>query len=297
MIDFRTRHGKELVKHTGLDRNQLRRMASRVPMTTERLFANPERAGRVCALLRSCIIRTRLRTCGVASVCPRIATNTTDFMTLDSLDTINPFYIVTVRENHHVFGFDIRSIAHLIAKTTTSTTTSTTSVNITNPYTGTSIDDATCAQLQHLIKKRVHDHNTKMQTMSKKNASMRRIVSVLQNIDAHGYHTDVSWIADLTLTHTKRVYFKLASLFSEHLNDQTRHEITCDANTLFLSETSRRLIRTSSLYVARDILLTHIEHLVNDGINDIAKNTGTLHVLCALASTVQSVRRALPWLL
>ena len=178
MIDLRTKHGRDLARHICLNAKQLRRMSLRAPSTCDRLFANARTAGRVIAVLRACVVRRRLRSGGVVAVCPHMATNDSDFMTLDALEDIQPFYIATVLDQNHIFGFDIRSIKLLLKSSVHEPS---------NPYTGTRFDDATLAHLQNHIKRKIQDEqSSKRATTASKSRrdTTRRIVSILQSVQS-----------------------------------------------------------------------------------------------------------------
>ena len=123
-----------------------------------------------------------------------------------------------------------------------------------------------------------------------------RAITLFHEIDRLGNYTNPMWFIELRrhqlLVYTRELYDIWT--YRAQLSDQVKNEI-CPLgnpfNNLQLTE-----LPGLNLRELQNIILTLMENLFKNGVNQNSRYLGSTYVLCALTLVNQDAAQALPWL-
>ena len=226
-----------------------------------------------------------------------LCTNDSDFVTLDSLDTLAVDTFFSYEDSDgFMYGFDIESIHNLLLKG---------GDTIQNPYNRNPIPEEVfekAIRITHLAailkRKLTSDVEQPPVELSNKLIVELRSLELFQNIDLLGNYSDMNWF--LTLNKRKLIKFmrELSDIFSfrAQLTDETKRAICPPHGDPF------RIVNMQYIQVEEDMdnvrkhILEVLEKFVNSGIDQNSKSLGAYYVLAALTLVNDSAATAMPWL-
>ena len=209
-------------------------------------------------------------------------TNTTDFYTLDDIESIPKEYLYDYEEAGLLYGFDIRTLHDYLQSCNPLE-------GYKNPYTQLAIPEKNVQIINKLYKKLQNvDSYKETVDMEPQKALEWRCLGIFQKINELGHYSEYKWFWNLNLQKLKRMYIELEDLWNYrlYLNHSQRQKILpkyipfriCKVNQFNL---------LYNLDEARTILLNEIDKFVSLGKpegkngND-NKYTGSILVLTAL---------------
>jgi len=226
-----------------------------------------------------------------------LCTNDSDFVTLDSLDTltVDTFFSYEDRDGF-MYGFDITSIHNLLLKG---------GDVIQNPYNRIPIPEEVfenairITKLASLLNRKLtSDDEEPPVELSNKLIVQLRTLELFQNIDLLGNYSDMNWFLTLNKRNLIRFMRELSDIFSfrAQLTDETKRSI-CPPNG-----DPYRLVNMQYIQVEEDMdnvrkhILEVLEKFVNSGVDQNSKSLGAYYVLAALTLVNESAAIAMPWL-
>jgi hypothetical protein len=226
-----------------------------------------------------------------------LCTNDSDFVTLDSLDTltVDTFFSYEDRDGF-MYGFDIASIHSLLMKG---------GDVIPNPYNRNPIPEEVfenairITQLASLLNRKLtSDDEEPPVELSNKLIVELRSLELFQNINLLGNYSDMKWF--LTLNKQKLIRFmrELSDIFSfrAQLTDETKRTICPPHGDPFRNVNMQYIQVEEDMDNVRKHILEVLEKFVNSGIDTNSKSLGAYYVLAALTLVNESAAVAMPWL-
>jgi len=225
---------------------------------------------------------------GPAANFPSLATNETDFATLDPIDSLPRLYRFSIADSQkQIWLFDIRSLVEELKR----------SSPLKNPYTSIPFSPQQLLQLQ----KRIEWLLKKKYSLSFGDSEsvpptyQQNAVQLCLFMDAHGYLTNVDWFLSLVPQQIQVFLYTLELLWSHRigLSDEQKLAMYPEWNPeLRLTPT----IRSRTTSVALDHLITFLLKFVQASNKKELETLASMYVLMALTQISASCRRAYPWL-
>lgn len=217
---------------------------------------------------------------------PRNYTNTTDFYTLDSVDSIPEEYLYDYEEAGLYYAFDIRTLYDYLQSCNPLE-------GYKNPYTQLAISEEKVELIKKAYKKLQKrglplDNYKENVNLEPEKELEWRCLSIFQKINELGHYSEYKWFWNLKLQGLKRMYVELEDLWNYriYLSPEQKQKILPKYRP-FRNVTVQQFGLISNINVARTVLLDEIERFITMGKpegkngND-NKYTGSIFVLTAL---------------
>jgi len=218
--------------------------------------------------------------------------NDTDFFTLELLTELNNKIFFIFRENGFNYGFNIKSIYHLVKQ----------KGKVLNPYTRNEIPEDIIRKVKSYV--RVSsilclDNNLKIKN-AKDNLSDEKkleldVITVFQKIDNLNNISNPNWFLSLGRFRLIRFYRELIDIWSYRLQieSEIKRNIIPPHGKPFPSQPH---FNSMSLFETRKFVLSIIDKFVSNGTADNYKSLGAYYVLGALTIVNQNAAYSMPWL-
>jgi hypothetical protein len=218
----------------------------------------------------------------VATVKVKHYTNTTDFYTLDDIESIPKEYLYDYEEAGLLYGFDIRTLHDYLQSCNPLE-------GYKNPYTQLAIPEKNVQIINKVYKKLQYvDSYKETLEMEPQKELEWRCLGIFQKINELGHYSEYKWFWNLNLQKLKRMYIELEDLWNYrlYLNHSQRQKIL----PKYIPFRTYKVNQFNLLYnldEARTIMLNEIDKFVSLGKpegkngND-NKYTGSILVLTAL---------------
>jgi len=248
-------------------------------------------------VFRSFIVKKYINLHGPASVKRKLCTNSTDFITMESIEEISFHQFISYKdEDQFIYGFDITSLFNLISKGGNT---------IKNPYNRKLIPEIILKnikliiRLSNILKIPIVLHlEDDTQNMSAEKVIELRILSLFQNIDALGNYSNPQWFLSLNRNQIIKLIRELSDIWNyrAQLTIETKRNI-CPPNADPFRNLSMSYIHTEiNINNIRKVVLEVLEKLVNNGIDKDSKSLGAYYILGALTLVNTDAATSLPWL-
>ena len=238
---------------------------------------------------------------GPAKFKRKICNNEEDFLTMENMKEIDPYYFYSFRdEDKFVYGFNLKSIKQMIDKK-----------QLFNPYNRKKLSRQIIDQITERIKynnlggynidKKVKEEKDNI-IINTNNQIRHKIMSLFQYIDTLGYYTNIEWFLNLSRELNIKFIKELYDIWNYRagLNEEKKIEICphCDGNpfrninlTLLNIRTIPDItIKNMSIMIITNFLSPNTE---NDNGN---KNISAMYILSALTLVSNDAADCLPWL-
>lgn len=223
------------------------------------------RLSRFIALCRIKIGLSTLRRQGIATYMPTLATNTTELITMDPLQTIFSPYRFSFKEGTALWLFDIR-ILHGKEE---------------NPYTSaplsSSVLERICAHKQWLT----HRHYSLIYPYDTEGPSNQKILDICYLLDSYGYLTNVKWFV-MNKPVLERFVERINHIWATITLEQRR--------ILYPSYTGGTLFSNIDNFHVKLLVLLHAATQREDRV------LMGVYILMALTKVQESAHIAFPWL-
>jgi hypothetical protein len=231
---------------------------------------------------------------GVALLDRSLCNNTNDFFTMQKIKHIpfHQFFSVKDNKNDFVYGFNILSLYQLFLKQKNKAT---------NPYNREKFPIDTFNNVKKIIRLS-KILNIKLTTTIEEDPIdytkqlELRIISLFQNIDTLGNYSNSEWFT--SLNKDKLVLFtrELYDIWNHRaqLTQELKLEICPPVGNPFRG--NNVLSNNYSLIKTKRAILSIMENMVNNGINDSSRSLGAYYVLAALTLVNKEAAESLPWL-
>jgi hypothetical protein len=267
-------------------------------------------------------VKVYARLHGPAQFKRHLCVNETDFFTMDALTDIPYTQFFSYKDSDNmIYGFDIMSLYNLINNTDSDS-------QVLNPYTRSIISNKTkddldsVIYLSYLLKEDVQlvinepaENKVLVAEITGTGAGAagtagtgtgiggagaynieHKALHLFHDIDTLGNYTNPMWFLELR-RHQLLVYIReLYDIWTyrAQLTDQIKFEICPNGppfHNIHLNDLSPLSLRELQF-----IILTLMDVLINQGINQHSRYLGSTYVLCALTLVSESAAEALPWL-
>ena len=252
---------------------------------------------KVQKIFRGFIVKKYKSLHGPALINRKLCTNSTDFVTMESIEEINFHQFISYKdEDQFIYGFDITSLFNLISKDGNI---------IKNPYNRNLIPEYILNNVKLIIRLSkilkipiVLNLEDDTQHISAEKVIELRILSLFQNIDALGNYSNPEWFLSLNRNQIIKLIRELADIWNyrAQLTIEIKRNI-CPPNADPFRNLSMTYIHTEiNINNIRKVVLEVLEKMVNNGIDKDSKSLGAYYVLSALTLVNTEAATSLPWL-
>ena len=224
-----------------------------------------------------------------------ICVNTTDFLTMDSLQNIPYSQFFSFEDsNKQIYGFDILSLVNLLSKGGLETT---------NPYNRQKFPISVRENINYILRaSKMFGDNVVVKIEQPKPLPIAkqielRSLALFQDIDDLGNYTDSTWFTSLSRIMLIRYLRELGDIwgYRAQLSESVKREICPPVGDPFRT-INLHTLPNISLDGLKKMALTVMEYLVRRGVNESSRALGANYVLCALTLVNNDAANALPWL-
>jgi hypothetical protein len=225
-----------------------------------------------------------------------LCTNDSDFVTLDTLNTLTIDTFFSYKDNDgFIYGFDITSIHNLLLKG---------GDMIPNPYNRNPIPEEVfknairITQIAAILKRNLTSDEEPPVELSNKLIVELRILELFQNIDLLGNYSDMNWFISLNRRNLIKLIRELSDIFSfrAQLTDETKRAICPPNGDPFRHVNIQYIHVEDDMDNVRKHILEVLEKFVNSGIDQNSKSLGAYYVLASLTLVNEAAAIAMPWL-
>lgn len=219
--------------------------------------------------------------------------NDTDFFSLDKLKELKDKNFFMFREKEFNYGFNIKSIFHLITQDGPTL----------NPYTRCEISKKIInkinlyVRVSKLIDKKKDFNISKINDILSEEKKLElEVISVFQKIDNLNHITNPNWFLSLGRFSLYRFYRELKDIWCYRLQIQT------DTKINILPPNGRPFFHYPAnfsgmtLLEMKEYIIKMIDDFVTKGTSDSYRSLGAYYILGALTLVSQSAASSLPWL-
>ena len=225
----------------------------------------------------------------------RKCTNSTDFLSLDSLSKIpyNQFFSFKDRDGF-IYGFDAKTFYNLVKK----------NKNPVNPYNRKKISENALTQFRKFLryssilneKTNIKITNTQVNMDINKRIGLTAL-TLFNKIDSFGHITDANWFLQLSRPALIKLIRELRDIWEYRaaLTSQMKRAI-CPPHGNPFSGINISSLLTQNPQIIKINLLNIFENLVSKSPDRANQALGAFYVLASLTLVSQSAAIALPWL-
>lgn len=212
--------------------------------------------------------------------------NTEDFLTFESWNEISIHYIYSYVDNKGFrYGFHIHSIIELLER------------KHTNPYTRDNIPIYVKDEINTMIRLgNILGYKIKYKNKNKNKHNIKeRINNIFFHFDRCGYFTDSQWFYRLTRIDLIKYFRELYDLWNyrAQLSNEVKQYICHPTGNPF---SNIPIIVQFEFREIREYVVTIIERILYNGIDDSYKQLGCMYVLSILTLVSKNAARSIPWL-
>ena len=225
--------------------------------------------------------------------------NEDDFLTMEKISEINPFYFYSFRDkDNFIYGFNLKSIKQMIDKE-----------QLFNPYNRSILDKDIINELKKRFKlNKIANYNIdneikKEQNKINQNINIQiksKVVELFQKIDDLGYFTNIEWFIKLNRGQHIKFIKELYDIWNYRagLSFQKKNEICPLSSGNPFNNVNLKILNNRSLLETslKNISLTIISNFIDMNSNIGNRSVGALYVLSAFTLCSRDVANALPWL-
>ena len=219
--------------------------------------------------------------------------NREDFMTFDLIQDIPIELFISINQNNTLYGFDIRSINSLSLHSV--------DTNYENPYTREKFDSHIIHTIDTLkricTEKKIPIMYKNEENIAPEIEIKRKAVNIFQKIDELDNYTDVTWFLNLNKKYLK-IYYKLLEdiwNYRAELSIEAKKQIVPNIHELFKLSV-KQVYDIHDKIKLQHICLDTILLLIDSGINQSNKVTGSIYVLTAFTMVSSRAAQAYPHL-
>jgi len=245
--------------------------------------------------LQQAIRRHMARTRGPAFYNRQICTNDTDFFSTDPVADISGALFFSYIDKKHVYGFDIRSIATLIANTSAQAAPQ-------NPFTRDPIPLSVIQKVDRIVKMlKAHKFSTEWAKLSPSSPIQQyrmKIVDLFQAIDELNYYSSPDWFLNMNLVDHCRFYRNLYAIWNYRANLSSLQKIQIVPNIQQqpLFKHSPYAISSYPLERLQKLNMGIIRTLITAAEDKNDRILGAMYVMTSLTLVSIPARIAYPWL-
>lgn len=223
-------------------------------------------------------------------------TNDSDFFSADPLQDICGVYFFSYKDtDHHVYGFDIRSLHTLLTRSRTQNEFAT------NPFTRTSIPFLVQQNVDSLVKwLQIRHIPTEWEPLQPPTPEQRwrmKVVDLFHTIDELNYYSSPDWLIGLNHYGHQRFYRELYDIWYHRagLPEEQRNRIVPDHESRMFPYPVWGLYELS-LEEMKQFNVQTIHILISSAADRNDRILGAMYVVSTLTLVNRQARTAYPWL-
>lgn len=225
-----------------------------------------------------------------------ICNNTIDFYSMEELEDIPYSQFISYKDNDNfIYGFDVISLYNLIknAKYTAAK----------NPYNRQILPENTLKNIKRLVSLSKIlgisidiKIDKDMNNLSRAKSLELRALALFQEFNSLGNYADLKWFLDLNISKLYRFERELYDIWNyrANLTYEAKYAICPPHGDPFRNIVIHR--NASNIFDLQSNILTIMENIVNNSVDQANKALGAYYILAALTLVNQSAATALPWL-
>jgi hypothetical protein len=253
-------------------------------------------AVKIQGVARGCILRAYNKLHGPAFMNRKLCTNESDFISMDSLDEIEPDRFISYKDiDGFIYGFDLVSLYNLILKC---------GMEVKNPYNRNIVPDYVFKNIKSIIRfgiilnKHINLFMDEDVVIPKPKAVELRALELFQKIDSLGNYSDSNWFLSLNRAKLIRFMRELGDIFNfrAQLSNEVKQNICPPRGDPFRTFNMNYIQTEEDINNVKNHVLEIMEKFVNDGIDTNNKSLGAYYILAALTLVNDTAANALPWL-
>ena len=285
------KHPTPWVQHTVPTPGRIRRIAKRAEIT----IATRTAAAKIQQWFRDQNGRHNVRTRGPAYYIRSVCVNDADFFSTDPIADISGALFFSYKDSkQHIYGFDLRSIATLIANGTNDE-------KVENPFNRDFIPLLEVRKVQKLVRKRTaHGKPTewaKLEPSTPIQQYRMKVVDLFQLIDQLNYYSSPEWFLNLTLEEHQRFYRQIYAIWTYRANlsaEQKRQIVPNYATALF--KHSPFVISTFPIDRMEKLNMGVIRTMITSAEDKNDRILGAMYIISTLTLVSDPAKQAYPWL-
>lgn len=216
--------------------------------------------------------------------------NKEDFYTLDNITDIPIKYRYILKDNNHLYCFDIRSFNEYINNNN----------RILNPYTNTQINQENLNKIKNKINLHKNDNNfnVKKDILTKEQVYNQLVLSTFQKFENLQFIMDIKWFTSLNLYKLKHLYRVCEDIWNyrAQLTNEQKLKIVHDGKLFTTPVTFVNKFNYTKFTYLKHLILDNFNKAVSQGETDNDKKLGAMLILTGFAEVSQDVLNAYPWL-
>ncbi len=264
--------------------------ANNFNLNSEYYLRNLNSVIKIQSILRSYILRKKIKLHGIAAFNRKLLNNDADFLTFESIYDLPISDLFTFKDNTGKYwGFHIATFKELIK-----------TEPITNPYNTLLIDTNiinTFKKLLSISEKSNHKIEILQDNITNPDIKLQqKCIAVFQKMDNLKQYTQCEWFLNLNLTYLKQLYKYMEDMWNYRIGLSHQQRFRYVSNGKLFTENMNNIYRMNDRYKLSHLLLDEFDRLISEGHTEADKATGSLWILSGLTLVSSAARDALPWL-
>lgn len=240
---------------------------------------------------RNYLIRRLNKIKGKSLINRSLATNTDDFLTLDTINNISTDQYISLMSNSHEYGFSIKSLYNIIIN----------SNNPQNPYNRIELSKESiinikeCIRLSNLMGIDI-DINI---DNSPSNFNIKfKIIELFHKIDLLGNYSDYKWFLSLNKDELIKLYKHLYDIwiYRTQLTQTQMTNICYPSGKPFENYSNSLFLNNLNVEEIQEVFVTIFYNLLNKAIDRENQKLGAYYILGALTLVSSDAAESLSWL-
>jgi hypothetical protein len=244
---------------------------------------------KIQSILRSYLIRKKIKLHGISAFNRKLLNNDADFLTFENISDLPISDLFTFKDSSGKYwGFHIATFKELIK-----------TEPITNPYNTLLIDSNIIDNFKKLLY--ISEKTNKIEILQDNITNpdiklQQKCISVFQKMDNLKQYTQCEWFLNLNLTYLKQLYKYMEDMWNYRIGLTHQQRLRYVTDGKLFTENMNNIYRMNDRYKLSHILLNDFDRLISEGHTEADKATGSLWILSGLTLVSSDARNALPWL-
>ncbi len=263
--------------------------ANNFNLNSEFYLRNLNSIVKIQSILRSYLIRKKIKLHGIAALNRKLLNNDADFLTFENIFDLPISDLFTFKDSSGKYwGFHIATFKELIK-----------TEPITNPYNTLLIDSNIIDNFKKLLY--ISEKKNKIEILQDNITNpdiklQQKCIAVFQKMDNLKQYTQCEWFLNLNLTYLKQLYKYMEDMWNYRIGLSHQQRFRYVSNGKLFTENMNNIYRINDRYKLSHLLLDEFDRLISEGHTEADKATGSLWILTGLTLVSSDARNALPWL-
>lgn len=249
---------------------------------------------RLQKILKKILYKRKTKLQGITLYNRSMCNNSNEFITYDDIKDIDEKFYISYRDiDGFYYGFDIRSINHMIEK----------NIELINPYNRNKFTLFFINNIHKLINK-IKDRNIDLKLFNDQNEEKTpdeiykdEVMEICQKIDELGYYSILEWFSNLSIYQLRKFNEYLVDIWSYRLQLSFSQKIKIvPPNGMPFRRSISQINTNDDIHKVRKHILYSIKKMIYSAISEEDQKLGCMYVLMALTMVNTIAAQDLPWL-